>query len=148
MLLSALQHIFKMSGTWIPSVTISQQYCPVWQQYVGLVLSAPWEQDTAAGVWNSRADWWAGCVGPGLQRFWVVLHEGRRADAVLHCAAAPAAVSTDLSAKREEEKLISLRGPEGFGGISQQTIIVSQEGWEHVYTHKLALNSYILRLIF
>lgn len=77
-----------------------------------------------------------------------MLHEGRKADAVLHCAAAPTALSTDLSAKREEEKLISLRGPEGFGGISQQTIIMSQEGWERVYTHKMALNNYILRVTF
>ena len=40
----------------------------------------------------------------------------------------PTALTTDLSAHREEERLISLRGPEGFITISQQTIIMSLEG--------------------
>lgn len=56
-----------------------------------------------------------------------------KAVAVLHCAAVPTALSTDLSARREEEKLIILRRPEGLSGISQQTIIMSHEGWEHKF---------------
>lgn len=62
--------------------------------------------------------------------------EGQKADAVLHCTVLPTALTTDLSAQRERERLISLRGPEGFITISQQTIIMSLEGRKtHVHTH-------------
>lgn len=61
-------------------------------------------------------------------RMCVMRGEGQKADAVLRCAVLPTALSTDLSAKREEEKLISLRGPEGFTAVSQQTIM-SQKWW-------------------
>lgn len=57
---------------------------------------------------------------------------GQKADAALHCAVLPPALITDLSAHRE--RLIGLRGPEGFITISQQTIIMSLEGWE-THTH-------------
>ena len=44
----------------------------------------------------------------------VMRGEGQTADAVFHCAVLPTALSTDPSAKRGGERLISLRGPEGF----------------------------------
>lgn len=66
--------------------------------------------------------------------------EGQKAGAVLDCSVLPTALTTDLSAERERERLISLRGPEGFITISQQTIIMSLEGWKThvracVHTH-------------
>lgn len=66
----------------------------------------------------------------------VTLGESRKADAMLQCAVLPKALSTDLSAEREEERLISLRRPEGFIGISKQTIIVSQEEREHKFMQR------------
>lgn len=69
--------------------------------------------------------------------------EGQKADAVLHCTVLPMALKTDLSAQRERERLISLRGPEGFITLSQQTIMMSLEGWKthgHAYTNGHTLN--------
>lgn len=74
--------------------------------------------------------------------------KGRR-HASLH---PPAHGPDNWSICTEWERLISLKGPEGFITISQQTIVLSLEGWENTsvctYTHSSSLTrSHFMRNI-